>query len=153
MFDLMPWRKRMGSDLVGFKNEMDNLFNRFFDIDAPLPGDFFKGDRWAPRVDVSDSEKQITVQAEIPGCDAEDIDVSLDGRILTIKGEKIREKEEKEKNYVRVERAHGQFSRTIEMPTDVDPETVDASYKKGVLKVVLNKIAQSEMKKIQIKAN
>ena len=153
MFDLMPWRKRMGSDLMGFKNEMDNLFNRFFDIDAPLPSDFFKGDRWAPRVDVSDSEKQIIVQAEIPGCDVENIDVSLDGRMLTIKGEKSQEKEEKEKNYVRVERAHGQFSRTIELLNDVDQEAVDASYKKGVLKVILNKMAPSEMKKIQIKTN
>jgi HSP20 family protein len=153
MFDLMPWRKRTGSDLVGFKNEIDNLFNRFFELDFPLTREFFREGRWAPRVDVSDSEKQITVKAEIPGCNAADIDISLERRMLTIKGEKKQEKEEKEENYVRVERARGMFSRTIELPTDVDPESVEASYKKGVLTVVLNKIAPSESKKIKIKTN
>jgi HSP20 family protein len=153
MFDLMPWRKRAGSDLVGFKSEMDNLFNRFFDLDFPLSQEMFKSGQWAPRLDVSDSDKQITVQAEIPGCDVGDIDISLDGRLLTIKGEKKHEKEEKEKNYLKVERAHGLFSRTIELPTEVDLQTVDATYKKGVLKVVLNKTAPSESKKIEIKTS
>jgi HSP20 family protein len=73
MFDLMTWRKRAGSDLVGFKNEMDNLFNRFFDLDFPLSREMFQSGQWAPRLDVSDSDKQITIQAEIPGCDASDI--------------------------------------------------------------------------------
>ena len=151
MFDLMPWRKRAGSDLVGFKKEMDSLFNRFFDIDFPLSRDFIQAGEWAPRLDVAESEKQITVKAEIPGCDVGDIDISLEGRRLTIKGEKKEEKEEKEKNYLRVERAHGHFTRTLELPTDVDESAVEATYKKGVLKVVLNKTTPSENKKIEIK--
>ena len=153
MFDLMPWRKGATGDLTGFKKEMDSLFNRFFDMDFPMSREFFKEGRWAPRIDVSDSEKQITVKAEIPGCDAGDIDVSLDGRVLTIKGEKKQKKEEKETNYLRVERAHGMFSRTIELPADVDQEAVEATYKKGVLRVILNKTTPSESKKIEIKTS
>ena len=151
MSALIPGRKRSGSDLMGFKNEIDSLFNRFFDLDFPLSRGFFKEGRWAPRVDVSDSEKQISVQAEIPGCKASDIDVSLNGRILTIKGEKKHEKEEKDKTFIRIERAHGSFSRSLELPADVDPETVEASYKEGVLKLVLQKTAASQIKKIEIK--
>ncbi|BBO75588.1 heat-shock protein Hsp20 [Desulfosarcina widdelii] len=147
MFDLMPWRKGSGSDLMGFKSEMDNLFNRFFDLDFPL----LKAGEWAPRMDVTDGEKQITVQAEIPGCEAGDIDISLEGRRLTIKGEKKHEKEEKDENYLRRERARGFFSRTIELPAEVDQDAVEATYKKGVLTVSLNKMVPSESKKIEIK--
>ena len=153
MFDLMPWRKRAGSDLVGFKKEMDNLFNRFFEFDFPQSREFTKAGEWALRLDVTESEKQITVKAEIPGCDVGDIDISLEGRRLTIRGEKKEEKEEQEKNYLRVERAHGLFSRTLELPTEVDESAVEATYKKGVLTVVLNKTNPSESRKIEIQTS
>jgi HSP20 family protein len=142
----------MGKDLIGFKSEMDNLFNRFFDLDFPPSQEFFEEGKWAPRVDISEGEKDITIQAEIPGCDAKDIDVSLEGRLLTIKGEKTQEKEEKEKNYVRVERAHGFFSRTMELPAEVDQKEVDATYKKGVLKVMLRKLKSTATRKIEIRS-
>jgi HSP20 family protein len=154
MFDLIPWRKRYSKDLMmGFKNEMDNLFNHFFDVDVPFSDQMKNGGQWAPRIDVSEGDKEITVQVEIPGCDTKDVEVSIDGRILTIKGEKKHEKEEKEKNYVRVERTHGFFSRTLELPTEVDQKDVDATYKKGVLKIVLKKTATEDSKKIEIKTS
>ena len=153
MFDLRPLRKHSGRDLVGFKSEMDNLFNRFFESELPLSRGILKEGQWAPRMDVSVDEKNITVQVEIPGCDAKDIDVSLDGRMLTIKGEKKDEKEEKDKNYLRVERTHGIFSRTIELPSDVDQDDVEATYKKGVLKLTLNKAAPATGKTIEIKTS
>jgi HSP20 family protein len=153
MFDLMPWRKREGKDLVGFRSELDNLFNRFFDIDFPISREFFKEGQWMPRVDVSEGEKEITVQAEIPGCDAKDINVSLDGRTLTIKGEKKQEKEEKEKNFHRVERSYGSFTRKMNLPAEVDQEDINASYKKGVLKLVFKKTKETEGKKIEIKTS
>jgi len=59
MFDLMPWRKREGKDLVGFKSELDNLFNRFFDLDFPISREFFKEGQWVPRVDVTEGKKEI----------------------------------------------------------------------------------------------
>ena len=153
MFDLLPWRKRPGSDLMGFKSEMDNLFNRFFELDFPMSRDLMKTGAWAPRIDISDNGNQITIKAEIPGCDVKDIDIEIDGRLLTIKGEKKHEKEEKEKHYLRAERAHGRFSRTIELSADVDQEAVDAAYRKGVLTVVLDKTTSPQGKRIEIKTS
>lgn len=151
MFDLTPWGKRELKDLVGIKKELDNLFNRFFDADFPSARELFSKKEWAPRVDVSEGEKEITVKAEIPGCDAKDIHVSIEGRTLTIKGEKKREKEEKEENHHRVERSYGYFSRTLELPVEVDQENVDAKYKKGVLRLVFTKTKEAKGKHIEIK--
>jgi len=151
MFDLMPHRRRSGRELAHFRDEMDNLFNRFFDMDFPFSRRFFGESEWAPRVDVSEGKGEITVKAEIPGCDAKDIDVKLEGRLLTISGEKKQEREEKDENFHRVERTYGSFSRMVELPEEVDPEAIDATYKKGVLKLVFKKTQASTAQKIEIK--
>ena len=151
MFDLMPHRRRSGRELVRLRDEMDNLFNRFFDMDFPISRRLFGDTEWAPRVDVSEGKSEITVKAEIPGCDAKDIDVKLEGRRLSISGEKKQEKEEKEENFHRVERTYGSFSRMVELPGEVDQEAIEATYKKGILKLVFKKIQASETKKIEIK--
>jgi len=153
MFDLLPRRKRFGKDLVGFKSERDSLFDRFFDLDRPFSQQFLQGAYWAPRVNVSEGEKDITVHAELPGCNVEDIDVSLEGKLLTIKGKKQYAKEEKEETLLRVERAGGSFARTLEMPTEVDQQDIRATYKKGVLKLVLKKTAPKDSRKIEIKTS
>lgn len=150
MFEMMPWRKRGSGDLVGFKGEIDNLFHRFFDPDFPMSRELFKETQWLPRMDVHEGEKDITVQVEIPGCNVEDIDVSLEGRMLTVTGEKKHEKEEKEKNRVRIERFQGNFTRTVELSCEVDEKKVEATYKKGVLKIVLQKTEPTQRKKIAI---
>ena len=151
MFDLMPHRRRSGRELVRFRDEMDNLFNRFFDIDFPISRRLFGDGEWAPRLDVIEGKGEITVKAEIPGCEAKDIDVKLDGRTLMISGEKKQEKEDKDENLHRVERTYGSFSRMVELPGEVDAEAIDATYKKGVLKLVFKKTQATEAKKIQIK--
>jgi HSP20 family protein len=151
MFDLIPKRVRESRGVTHFRRELDDLFNRFFDLDFPAPREFFKEGEWLPRVDVSEGAKEITVKAEIPGVEAKDIHIALEGRMLTVKGEKKQEKEEKEENYHRMERSYGSFSRTIELPAEVDSSNVDASYKKGILKIVLQKVKASETKKIEIK--
>jgi HSP20 family protein len=150
MFDLMPYRKRSGREMVSFRDEMDNLFNRFFDMDFPVSRRLFGDGEWAPRVDVIEGKGDITVKAEIPGCEAKDIDVKLDGRTLKISGEKKQEKEEKDENFHRVERSYGSFCRMVELPVEVIHENIDAVYKKGVLKLVFNKARESEVKKIEI---
>jgi HSP20 family protein len=150
MFDLMPYRKRSGREMVSFRDEMDNLFNRFFDMDFPVSRRLFGDREWAPRVDVIEGKGDITVKAEIPGCEAKDIDVKLDGRTLKISGEKKQEKEEKDENFHRVERSYGSFCRMVELPVEVIHENIDAVYKKGVLKLVFNKARESEVKKIEI---
>jgi HSP20 family protein len=153
MFDLMPHRRRSGREMVSFKNEMDNLFNRFFDMDLPISRRLFGDGEWAPRVDVIEGNGDITVKAEIPGCEAKDIDVKLDGRTLKISGEKKQEKEEKNENFHRVERSYGSFCRMMELPAEVIQEDIDAVYKKGVLKLVFKKAGESEVKKIKIKTD
>jgi HSP20 family protein len=137
--------------MVSFKDEMDNLFNRFFDMDLPISRRLFGDGEWAPRVDVIEGKGDITVKAEIPGCEAKDIDVKLDGRTLKISGEKKQEKEEKDENFHRVERSYGSFCRMVELPAEVIQEDIEAIYKKGVLKLVFKKARESEAKKIEIK--
>jgi HSP20 family protein len=153
MFDLVPWRKQKKGDVSRLHREFDDLFDRFFRRDFAIPGDPLGKELWFPTADILEDKKKITLKVEIPGVEAEDIDVSLDGRRLTIKGEKKQEKEEKEENYHRTERIYGQFRRSIELPAEVDPSKVDASYKRGVLKIELKKTKESHPKKIVIKTN
>jgi HSP20 family protein len=103
-------------------------------------------------VDVSETEKEIIVNAEIPGVEAKDIDVNLDGNVLTIKGERKREHEEKEENFHRIERSYGSFYRALRLPTEVDGERIKATYKKGVLRITMPKSKKEAGKKIEISA-
>ncbi len=153
MFDMIPWKRTGGKEMTRFRREFENLVERFFNVDFPFAGEFFKEDRWAPRVDIVEREGDIRVKAEIPGVDVKDIELKLDGRILTIKGEKKKEKEEKQENYYRLERSSGFFHRSLELPAEVDPESVEARFKKGVLTVVLKKIKTTSAKSIEIQSS
>jgi HSP20 family protein len=108
----------------------------------------------APVVDVVEKEKEYQVSAELPGLDEKDIEVSVSDDMLTIKGEKKEEKEEKAKNYYLSERRYGAFQRSFQVPSGVDAEKIEASFQKGVLTVTLPKSpeAQKKEKKITIKA-
>jgi HSP20 family protein len=151
MFDLLPGSRRAGKELAHLRDEIDNLFNRFFDMDIPISRRFFGDGEWTPRVDVVEGKEDITVKAELPGCEIEDIDVKLDRRRLTISGEKKQEKEEQAGNVHRVERAYGSFTRVLDLPADVDQEAIEATYKKGILKLVFTKTRASEARTITIK--
>ncbi len=104
-------------------------------------------------MDVSETGKKIVVNAEIPGMDPKDIDISLNGRVLTIKGERKQEQEEKEKRYHHIERRYGFFSRSFELPADVNANKVTANYKDGVLKLNLPKTKGPSVKKIEVKTS
>jgi HSP20 family protein len=106
------------------------------------------------KFNVAETDKTVEVTAEVPGVDAKDIDVQLREDVLTIRGEKKAEKDEKQKDYHLVERSYGMFERSFTLPTDVDPARVEASFDKGVLKIVLPKAAeaQSKVKRIEIKS-
>ena len=84
--------------------------------------------------------------------DPKDLDISVTGDVLTISGEKKREREEKEQNYHLVERSYGKFSRSVRLPSTVDPDRVEASYKDGILTITLDKTKQAKIKKIEVKA-
>jgi HSP20 family protein len=150
MKSLIPWKKQ-DREMVNLRRDFDDLFDRFFSEPVFSVPKLFSEKSWYPTVDVSEGKKDIIVKAEIPGVGKEDIDISLDGRFLTIRGEKKHEKEESDEHYHRVESSFGFYKRTIELPADVDESKVDAKYKNGVLKIRLNKAKEAEMKKIQIK--
>jgi HSP20 family protein len=108
----------------------------------------------APAVDVVEKDKEYQVTAELPGLEEKDVEVSVADDMLTIKGEKKEEKEEKAKNYYLSERRYGAFQRSFQLPSGVDAEKIEASFRKGVLTVTLPKTpeAQKKEKKIEIKA-
>jgi len=128
-------------------NEMDDLFDGFFrGLDRPFAG--YKA--W-PAIDVAEEENSVIVRAEVPGCKAEDIDISVYGNTLTISGEKKFEEEKKEKGYYHIESTYGSFRREITLPTDVDPSKVEAACKDGVLSITLPKAASAKAVKVKVK--
>ena len=105
---------------------------------------------WSPAVDIFETEGEIVVKAELPGMERKDITLNLEKNVLTLKGERRFDKETKEENYHRVERAYGGFSRSFSIPATVDEEKIKADYKDGVLKIILPKKEQLKPKQIQI---
>jgi len=129
-----------------------NMFDLFFN-DFGLTDLFNKEDALMPVIDISETEKEYMVTGEIPGVDAKDLDVTLTDGILTIKGEKKQENEEKEENYHRIERRYGSFERSFRIPEKVKTDKLDATYKDGVFKLSLPKAEVVEAKKIEVKEN
>jgi len=145
-----------------FRSEMDRLFDRFgfpslrrvFDIE-PAWRSASSFSFSVPAIDMSEDEKAYKISAELPGIDAKDIDVSVSGDMLVLKGEKRQEKEEKDKNYHFSERAYGSFQRAFDLPASVDRDKVAADFSKGVLTITLPKTAEARkpQKKIAIKSD
>ena len=146
MTALIPILRRHG--LLGRPNRD---FGRFFE-DLDLPTLFSEEREFTPAFDVSETEKELIVKAEVPGIDKKDIDISLSDGVLTIKGEKRLEREDKNEHYYTAERRYGAFSRTMPLPVEVDTNKVDATYKEGVLKITLPKSETAKAKKIEVKS-
>jgi HSP20 family protein len=106
-----------------------------------------------PSIDVTETDKEIEITAELPGLERKDIDISIEDDLLTIRGEKKVEtkQEEKDKNYHVSERSYGVFYRVIQLPPGVDPSSIQAVMSKGVLKLTIPKPAKAEPKKIEVK--
>jgi HSP20 family protein len=148
MFSLIPWRDR--GEVGQLRTEMDRLFDRFFDWDtSPVT---IKEGQWVPSVDVSETGKKVIVKSEIPGLDPKDIDISVNGNRMTLRGERKHEHEEKGESFHRVERSYGAFYREIGLPAEVDSSKAEATYKDGVLTVKLKKTKESSTKRIEVKA-
>ncbi len=143
MAELIPWRP-----LRDLKREMDRLWNEFFGREA-LP-EIFETE-WVPAVDISETKDAVVVRADVPGIDPKDLEITLTGNLLSIRGEKRQDKEEKGENFYRVERSYGGFVRSVQIPTEVDPEKIEATYKNGVLKITLPKKAEAKGKQIPVK--
>ena len=148
-----------------FRNEIGRVFDRFdggfdlpwtrrmFDL-QPFGGYQGSFDFNVPAADITEDDKAFKITAELPGLDEKNIEVSLSGKQLTLKGEKRQEKEEKDKNYYLSERSYGSFQRSFHLPDGVDQDKIVATFEKGVLTVTLPKTAevQKQQKKIEIKA-
>ncbi len=147
MFELVPWRPV--TELTRLRREMDRLWEDFFGGKELVSTE----GAWIPAVDVSETKDAIVVKAEIPGMDPKDIDLSFSGDTLIIKGEKKQESEEKEENYHRIETRYGAFARAIRIPVQVDVNKIEASYDKGVLKIVLPKKEEAKPKQIEVKTS
>ena len=150
MFGMLPWKRKKENYANDLRRGFDDLYDRFFEPNF-LPSHYLFGEgKWDPTIDISEGRKHITVKAEIPGIEAKDFDISIDGRRLTIKGEKKQEQKEEDETYYRVERSYGYFNRTIQLPAEVNAAEVDATYKRGILKIKLRKSKAGEAKKIKI---
>ncbi len=108
---------------------------------------------WEPDVDVFEREGKIVVRADLPGVKREDVEVTVEGDMLVIHGRREEEKEIKEEDYYRCERATGEFSRGISLPEGVDPDSIEAAFEDGVLEVAVPKPAgAAKAKKIEVQA-
>lgn len=167
MSDLIPWKKeksdvqirheREEDALLDIRKQMNRMFDDFFERPfglSPFQGMSGALGDFAPYMDVSETDKEITISAELPGIEPEDIHITLDQNTLSIRGEKKFEKEEKRQHFYQVERSYGSFHRLIDLPSEVDEKKIDATFKRGVLKVKLprTKKAQEEIKRITIRS-
>jgi HSP20 family protein len=160
--NLIPWRRKRETDeereqsetsLAHLRQDMDSLFDRFF-RDPWGWGDFgspTSGSMTMPRTDLADTENEVTVTMELAGVDPKDVDISITGDVLTVRGQKKEEKKEKKKNYHYVERQHGSFHRSVQLPSTVDPSKVDATFKNGVLSISVAKNPEAKPKRITVR--
>ena len=145
VMELVPWR--LGGSLGPFRKEMDRMWDEFF-RETPFTRRLTE---WTPSIDMSETKDNFVVKAELPGVDQKDVNVTISGDILTIKGEKKQETEEKDEHRHYVERFYGSFQRSFQLPSNVKTEKIDATFDKGVLKIMLPKTEEAKKKEIEIK--
>jgi HSP20 family protein len=140
-----------GDPLMTLRNQINRLFDDFWGEPWLARGETFGG--FSPQIDVTETDKEVKVCAEIPGVEAKDVDVSIENGTLVIRGEKKYEREENERGQYRMERSYGSFERSIALPAEVDEAKAKAEFKNGVLRLTLPKKAgaESRRKKIAVK--
>ena len=135
-------------DLVTLRDKMNRLFE-----DAYSSGSSERdmiSNSWSPSVDIYESDKEIVLTAEVPGLSEKDIEIQIEENTLTIKGERKFEKETKEENYHRIERAYGQFCRTFSLPGHVNQDKIKAEHENGVLRILMPKKEEPKPKQVKI---
>jgi len=145
--DLVRRRGTRGGTLSRLQDEMNDLFGRFFEGWPLATGE----GAWWPALDVADKDDKVIVKAELPGVTNEDIDVSVHGDVLTISGEKKASTEDSGEGYYHAERRYGSFRREVRLPSAVDTEKVEATFRDGVLTITLPKDQQALPKRIEVK--
>ncbi|HEX4066944.1 MAG TPA: Hsp20/alpha crystallin family protein [Acidobacteriaceae bacterium] len=134
-------------DVLALQNRMNSLFQEY---NRNQDGDVLSTASFAPPVDIYEDEHKIVLKLEVPGMKESDLDIQLENNVLTVKGERKFEKEEKEENFHRIERRYGSFYRSFTIPNTVNGESVKASYEAGVLRIELEKRAEAKPKQIKV---
>lgn len=135
-------------DLASLRDRMNRMFE---DAAAGRAEDReLASSTWAPAVDVYETEEEMVLAAEVPGLEDKDIEIKVEDNTLSIRGERKFEKETKEENYHRIERAYGTFSRTFTLPNTVDQERIRAEHENGVLRIHLPKRSETKPRKVKI---
>ncbi len=151
-----PLARRMISPFTEMQNRMDSFLDNFmtgYDIDF-LPAAWQERiPDWSPRFEITETDETYEMAAELPGMDEKDIEVFVEDDVLTVKGEKKQEREEKRRNYHLTERSYGTFQRSFPLPRGLHSDKVKATFKKGVLSLTLPKTeeAKAHRRKIEIK--
>ena len=136
------------SDLFGIQREMNKMFDGVF---RGTGDEDYSFSSWTPAVDIAEHDDEYLVKVELPGVNKDEVKLTLENNILTIRGEKKQEKETKKENYHRVERSYGSFQRSFTLPAAVKSDKIDASYKDGILTVSLPKVEEAKPKQIEVK--
>jgi HSP20 family protein len=136
-------------DLRNLQEEVNRLFTgnagRTFDDEGIARGS------WSPSVDIYENKEQIVLEAELPGMNREDFDLTVENNVITLRGERRFEKKEDTDNYHRVERAYGSFTRSFTLPNTVSGEGASADYRNGVLRVTLPKREETKARRLEVK--
>jgi HSP20 family protein len=157
MRSLMRWDPFRWGPFKEMEKEMEELSNRFSRLLTRWPfreegvGEALTVSEWSPVVDISETDSEFLIKAEIPGVDKKDVKVTVQDGVLTIQGERKREKEEKGRRFHRLERSYGAFMRTFDLPEDVDQDKLKAEFKDGMLYVHLPKTEKAMTKVIEVK--
>jgi HSP20 family protein len=139
-------------ELTSIQNEMNRLFNTFFDTPTTGGSGGNGGTlrRWIPAMDLVETEDHFVLKADLPGLTESDVNVEVEDSVLTVSGERKAEHEDKREGYVRVERAFGAFRRSLTLPEGINPEAVQASFENGVLEVRIPKPEERKPRKVAI---
>jgi HSP20 family protein len=139
------------AELSTIQNEMNRLFNNFFDAPTGRSSSGTPARRWIPAMDLVETTDHYVLRADLPGLGDEDVNVQLEDNVLTISGERKMEQHTEQDGYYRLERAFGGFSRSLTLPDGVDPEGVQAHFDRGVLEITIPKPEQKKPRQVQIK--
>ena len=137
-------------ELTSLQGEMNRLFNTFFDTPTTANGGGGAVRRWVPSMDLVETEDHFVLRADLPGLSEGDVAIELEDNVLTVAGERKAEHEEQKEGFYRMERAFGQFRRSLTLPEGVDAEKIAATFDKGVLEVRIPKPEEVKPKRVEI---
>ena len=143
---LVRWRPR--HQMPVYRDHFDRMFDDFFGVDRHRTE--MENYDWAPRVNVEELEDRFEITAELPGMKKDDIDIEVTDGVLTIKGERAFEKEEKDTNYHVCERSYGTFRRGFTLPENVNADGIEAEYKDGILRLGVPKVEPEKPREIKV---